>query len=389
MAIDSTAYKPRGGKLAVGAHRATLMVLGGEHRNALGIVRNLGGLGIPLFVGGDSRLARSLYSRYADRRFVYPPVGRDLEAAHSRVIEKVREWRPDVLLPTMDAGWTLVRAFYDDYAKFTTVVPHPANQLFEQVINKATMTQLAQSLGVETPCSYFPEPGDSAAAQHHALSYPVLLKPLQGEGGKGIRIARDAAELSAATGAIKVPFMIQEFINGEDLELTILCVRGEPVAGSACMSLRNAPLPYGPPVACRTIKDDPLMEAGIRLLRGLKYHGVAHLDFRRDQRDGKPKLLDFNARLAGTNEISVLSGVNFPLLLYRLALGEDVETGFDYPSDLEFRWIIFGEARHLIQTRDKLGVLKEFLLRKGVSTNVWPTDPLPHLAHLLGTVWRA
>ena len=108
-----------------------------------------------------------------------------------------------------------------------------------------------------------------------------------------------------------------------------------------------------------------------------------HLDFRRDRRDGKPKLLDFNARLAGTNDISTLSGVNFPLLLYRLALGDEPDPSFEVHTDLGFRWLIFGELVHLLQTDHRLRVAKELLKWKNVSANLWLTDPLPHLAHLL------
>ena len=108
------------------------MVLGSQHRNALGVVRRLGQLGIPVFVGGDSRFARGNYSRYAERRFVYPPVagsqGRGtmgLKAAHEVVLAKVRDWRPDVLLPTMDESWRLVYAFYEEYAELTRVSSVP------------------------------------------------------------------------------------------------------------------------------------------------------------------------------------------------------------------------------------------------------------------------
>ena len=360
------------------------MVLGGEHRNALGIVRNLGSLGIPIFVGGNSLLARSLYSRFASKRFVYPPVSQGLEATQTAVIEKVRQLRPRALLPCMDDDWKLVRTFYDEYTEYTSVVPCPTEDVFAQVINKGTMTQRAQEIGVDTPKTFLPQPGDPDSAMGHGLPYPVLVKPLRGIAGKGIHIANDAIELVAAIDDLEAPFLIQEFIDGQDLDLTILCDHGEPLAGSAYINLRNAPLPYGPPVACRTIEDAQLMASGVKFLRGLAYHGVAHLDYRQDPRDRKPKLLDFNARLAGTNEISILSGVNFPLLLYRLALGEKVEPCFHYMCDLEFRWILFGELRHFIQTTDKGRVARDLLKLKNVKTNIRLTDPFPHVAHLLG-----
>jgi len=76
---------------------ASVLVLGGQHRNALGIVRNFGQLGIPVYIGSDRRYARSNCSRYALRSFTYPSAERGIEAAHREVIAKVRELRPDVL----------------------------------------------------------------------------------------------------------------------------------------------------------------------------------------------------------------------------------------------------------------------------------------------------
>ncbi len=129
------------------------------------------------------------------------------------------------------------------------------------------------------------------------------------------------------------------------------------------------------------------MAAGIRLLEALQYHGVAHLDFRRDQRDGRPKLLDFNARLAGTDEISTVSGINFSLLLYQLALGTEPDACFAARRDVEFRWLS-GELRHLLASSQKVSDIKALLRWRGVSTNFWLTDPLPGLAQVIDVAAR-
>ena len=41
-------------------------------------------------------------------------------------------------------------------------------------------------------------------------------------------------------------------------------------------------------------------------------------------------LLDFNPRLAGTNDGSLVSGVDFALMLYQLTMGDHVSPVFDY-----------------------------------------------------------
>ena len=121
------------------------------------------------------------------------------------------------------------------------------------------------------------------------------------------------------------------------------------------------------------------MEFGIRLLTALEYHGVAQLDFR-NRREGISWLLDFDARLAGTNEISARGGVNFPLMLYRLALGEKPDTVLDVDTELEFRWLLFGEVLHSLQTDQKIQVARELLKWKTVSTNARrPTEVDPEI----------
>jgi predicted ATP-grasp superfamily ATP-dependent carboligase len=359
-----------------------VMVLDGETRATLGVVRSLGRKGVPIIVGSNSRLGQSGFSRYAHRRFSYPCPSQGMEAAHSVILEQVRAMRPRVLMPVFEEGWAVVYEFYDEYESLAAIVPNPGRELFGEVTDKDRLTELARIWGVPVPRSFRPQTVDEALALAHSLPYPVLLKPQQSTAGRGILRVDDDQQFRRIIPQMQDVPLIQERIEGEDLELTILCVHGEPIAGSAYVSLRNAPLPYGPPIACRTIKDETLMRIGMDFLRNIRYHGVAHLDFRADNRDGQPKLLDFNARLAGTNEISLRSGVDFGHMLYMLALGERPGSSFEYQLGLEFRWYLLGEFRHLAATSEKVRTLQSLLKWRHVAADVSFSDPLPHLAFL-------
>ena len=368
---------------ADGCNRVSLpsvLVLDGHLRATLGIVRSLGRLGIPMMVGSNVPLAMAGVSRYAARRFAYPPDEAGLEATHAVLIEQVRAWKPDVLMPVFEHGWKTILAFHDEYSRLTAVVSNPGRELFNLLHSKDHMAKYAERHGVPIPRTLRPQSRDEALAMADQLPYPVLLKPRQSTAGIGIRRANNPREFAETLARAPDVPVIQEHIEGEDLELTILCVHGEPIAGSAYETLRNFPLPYGPSIACRTIRDDAFMRTGTDFLIRLGYHGVAHLDFRRDRRDGQVKLLDFNPRLAGTNEVSLRSGVNFPLMLYRLALGEHVNPCFTYDVGLEFRWLLFKELQHLAQTPNKARTVRELLRWRHVATNVSFADPLPHLA---------
>jgi len=355
----------------------SLMILDGELRNAMGVVRSLGRLSIPLMVGSSRPFGSSCFSKYVTHRFTYPPLTSPNEVIHEAIIDRVRVWKPDVLLPISPKVWSVIYAHFDEYEQGTMVVPCPHEQLFKDVTDKGQLSHYAEGHGVPIPKTFRPKSREEVLELRRELPYPVLLKPKESFAGIGIRRVNRADELSEVLSKFREVPIVQELIDGEDLELTLLCYHGQTIAGSAYKSLCNAPLPYGPPVACKTILNGPLMRTGIEFLKKINYHGIAHLDFRTDKKDDQAKLIDFNPRLAGTNEISIRSGVNFAHMLYRLALGEKVEPCFHYEMGLEFHWLT--EWRHLGQIKNKYQTVGKLLRWRSVATDISLKDPMPHI----------
>ena len=62
------------------------------------------------------------------------------------------------------------------------------------------------------------------------------------------------------------------------------------------------------------------------------------VEFKRDARDGVSKLLEINGRFWGSLQLSVDAGVDFPHLLYRLAIEGDVEPVSTYATGVRLRW---------------------------------------------------
>jgi hypothetical protein len=50
---------------------------------------------------------------------------------------------------------------------------------------------------------------------------------------------------------------------------------------------------------------------------------------------------------------------------------------------LEFRWLMFGEVRHFLQTERKAETARALMKWRDVAINLSPADPLPHVAHCL------
>ena len=73
-----------------------------------------------------------------------------------------------------------------------------------------------------------------------------------------------------------------------------------------------------------TIEQCEVEETACRFLRSLHYSGLVEVELKHDQRDGRYKLLDINARAWTWNALGSIAGVDFAHVLWRLAMGETV-----------------------------------------------------------------
>jgi predicted ATP-grasp superfamily ATP-dependent carboligase len=146
--------------------------------------------------------------------------------------------------------------------------------------------------------------------------------------------------------------------------------------------------------------DARIREAGLAILRALKWHGVAMVEFRQ-RADGTPVFLEVNGRFWNSLPLAVYAGADFPALLARMAEHGDVEPQVDYREGLRCRWLL-GDFRHLIEVMrgvpagypgtypSRLATLINFTLpvRGTFHDNFTLRDPLPELGDWLDFLFR-
>ena len=131
--------------------------------------------------------------------------------------------------------------------------------------------------------------------------------------------------------------MIQEYIPGELLDVCVLFNKGQPRATLAQRRVITYPPSGGVGIVNETIEDPELIEFAIRLLKKMTWHGVAQVEFKRDN-EGIPRLMEVNPKFWGTLELSIAAGLNFPYLLYKMTMEEDIEPCFEYEKNLQIWW---------------------------------------------------
>ena len=198
-----------------------VLVLNSGHHGALGIARSLGRLGIPVHLLDSNPRAPAFRSRYTSSNFVWDLDSNSQERSVEYLGEIASRWeRPAVLIPTSDAGELFVAANAAALSQWF-LFPRLPYEVVRRLVNKKEMNFLAQSVGISTPESFFPESRQSAMDFARTAEYPLILKKIDGwvARNKSLNsnlIVRTEQELLAAYEVMNMQehpnLMIQEYI---------------------------------------------------------------------------------------------------------------------------------------------------------------------------------
>jgi predicted ATP-grasp superfamily ATP-dependent carboligase len=118
----------------------------------------------------------------------------------------------------------------------------------------------------------------------------------------------------------------------------------------------------------------------LQLLAELKWQGVAMVEWKIDPRTGTAMLMEINPRFWGSLELSVRSGVDFPVLYARAAAGHP-QTAPPPVLGRRCRWLIPGDVlRWLTADRSKRESLRTFCSGLPYTAEEWDGRDLPGFA---------
>jgi D-aspartate ligase len=112
-----------------------------------------------------------------------------------------------------------------------------------------------------------------------------------------------------------VDVVLQEFIPGPEtagVKNNAYFCDGEPIAECTARKVRLRPSELGFPTAVVSKHMPEVIELGRRLLRSLGLSGFSCTEFKLDDRDGRYKLMEINARPNLSGALSLECGIDFP-----------------------------------------------------------------------------
>jgi predicted ATP-grasp superfamily ATP-dependent carboligase len=341
-----------------------VLVLDGRSIATVAIVRSLGKKGIRVTCGEEFKNSPGALSKYVDRKVVYPSPSKMPDLFMEKMISLLKNGEYELLLPVSDMTSMMVSKNKDELSRYTRV-PTPDLETLMKARDKSRTMKFALENAIPCPKTYFPEE-TSIEEIKKTVKYPVVIKPCESSGARGIRYADSPETLGNEFEKLKQSYdkvIIQEFIpssEGRYLLHTIFETDHKPIAACVLQAIRCYPDNGGPTAFGKTVFRPEITDYGLRLLEAMKWQGVAEAEFLIDERDGKPKLMEVNPRFGNPVGLVIEAGIDIPGKLYEMMVNGRTEMALKYKIGVKWRWFFPQDFLWLFTAKHRAGRMGSF-----------------------------
>lgn len=321
----------------------------------IGLVRCLGEWGVPCVVVACNKDHLAFASRYCIESVVVPSFDPDCRETLELLLKIGRKLGKSVLFCNGEPDFLFVSKNRDLLSRYF-LIDLPSEKQADLLVDKGLFYKMGAEYGFPIPRTWQPNDPGELEKMISEIPFPCILKPMQqvfwksaafqkqyGVGIKALQ-AKDAETLRSLYRDIwshHSGVLIQEYIPGGDDQLyffdTYFNARSEPLGYFIARRIRTYPIHCGISTLAVTVNDPAIAKAALRVLQSIEYRGAAHLDFKRDSRDGSPRLLEINPRFGLAIDLGARAGVNLPMRAYLAQLGRSLHFKEDYRPGI--KWI--------------------------------------------------
>lgn len=349
-----------------------VLITDAGYKHTLGAVRSLGKAGFFIIAMSPNKMAQSFFSRYCNEKLICPNP-RDEEQFIEFLIGYLKRNTVDVLLPIGYITTVTISRHKKELLPYVKI-PVAEYEIMQIASNKEKTMQLAEKLNISIPIEY--------NSIRKIEKFPIVAKGIFESGHiHYINSTEDLQQIDFED------YILQEYIPGEGYGFYALFNHGIVRAYFMHKRVREYPITGGASTCAVSFYDENLKQAGLRLLESLHWHGVAMVEFKKDARDGKFKLMEINPKFWGSLDLSIASGMNFPVLIVKMALQGDIEPAFHYNDHIRFRWPFPDDILHFFANPKSIFEIIMESFHKNTKSNIWLKDFLPTIIQIWEAGW--
>lgn len=330
-----------------------ILLLDAANQNTLAIVRHMGRAGHEIHLVGYQHRSLAFYSKYVFKKYIFADPRKDAEAYIISILDLLSKESFGMIMPVGFKSYQICSKNRDAIRKYTRLII-TSDENISLAVSKQRTYDYASQIGIPVPATYRVK--DAEEIKDLPLTYPVVIKSPFESGKNVVEYANSLEEVvikfqrmckSEHLSAPDNP-LLQEYVVGDGYGFFAIYKEGKCMRFFMHHRIREYPVTGGASVCAESFYDDELKSIGMKLLNNLKWDGVAMVEFKKDNQDGKYKLMEINPKLWGSLELAITSGINFPELLVEASEGS-LELKESLYGKTTFQWLLNGELFHFLE----------------------------------------
>lgn len=387
------------------ASERSVVIAASAAPSTVACLRSLGSRGIRTVVVAEKETAAALRSKYCDEVVPVSSPHEDLVAYKEALLSLAM--RPDVLtiIPVREEDVYVLSKYKSEFAEHVST-PWPALETLTNVQDRKRLFEVAKDAGVPIPRTQLLDASADWNQQWIVKSrYSILVNdyidtyPLEkcvSPPGTRYLAQNVKPNVESLEAEMHHTPLLQEYIStSEEYGFFALYDHGECVASFQHRQIRGYTYAGGASAFRESVNIPELEETGRTLLDHLDWHGLAMVEFLRDDATDEFKLMEINPRFWSSLPFSVQAGADFPHYYWLLADGRHDEISCEYETGIAGH-LLRGELLYLrsvltdeIEIVDKPSILNAI---QAVLQSTWAhprfdylnmDDPKPFLRDML------
>jgi biotin carboxylase len=295
-----------------------------------------------------ARLSHAANSRLVDKRYYVPsPVedwragiiqkeNTEREEAYIQAILRICEQEKiDTIFPSFDAHVYVFSKNKERFEKLGVLITVPDYEAVITPLDKYRTIRVAEEVGFPCPKTFLLEKEEDLRNIAKELGFPLIIKRRFTAGARGMHLAKNLAELldkASLTGGNRGTILIQEYIPGglkDNIAITL--DKNGDLKMVFCNKTLSRLSRFNRGRALDSPLSHPYVTDAARMIQKLGWWGGIMVQTIIDSRDHTPKLMEINPRIGQLLWHRIAADINEPLMILKIARGEQVEPIREYP----------------------------------------------------------
>lgn len=389
--------------MAAGRNSKRILILDADMASALTIARSLAARHYIVDIACAREAPLAAYSNAVSHCYRYPDPLLAEEAFLAWLEQHLLAQPYALVIPVTERSLVPLSSSRERFRDTPVAMADRAS--LQLVLDKAETFKLAERLGVSTPQSLYLSDLAQLPPLLPQLSYPVVVKPSHsvsgGDAGYSKRNVSYAGNENSLYRQCEAclrhsPVILQSYFRGLGAGVELIARQGAILYAFQHVRLHEVPLTGGGSSFRVSAEVEPeLLDAAARLIREIRWTGVAMVEFKWNPDTRAYCLMEINGRFWGSLPLAVAAGADFPSMQAELSLTGELG---DYPpyrrgvycrnlaSDLMWHEMVLRSRSDEITQVPSLGTVLRDLGKAFSPRHYFDTqslsDPLPGLVEL-------